>query len=267
MARRTGLKWDDAVRMGHDSLSVLTYNVRHCAGMDGEISPLRVADVIAQYSPDIVALQELDIRRARSGHIDQPQVIARHLNMDFHFTPAFTIQEEEYGNAVLSRLPMSLVKAGPLPTLPGRKDLEARSAIWVKVRQAGGAGADINIVSTHMGLKWRERRAQADAILGPDWLSNPACETPIILCGDFNAGPLSLSCRRFRVMLHDAQRASRGRPKSTWPSFFPISRIDHIFVSADFKVEGVEVPQNSLSRSASDHLPLLVKLRLKSSCE
>jgi endonuclease/exonuclease/phosphatase family metal-dependent hydrolase len=251
-------------RMEHDSLSILTYNVRHCAGADGEISPLRVADVIAQYSPDIVVLQELDIRRARSGHIDQPQVIARHLNMDFHFTPAFTIQEEEYGNAVLSRLSMSLVKAGPLPTLPGRKDLEARSAIWVRVRPAGAAGADINIVSTHMGLKWRERRAQTDAICGPEWLSNPKCSAPIILCGDFNAGPLSSSYRRFRVMLRDAQRSSGGRPRNTWPSFFPISRIDHVFVSAEFSVEGVEVPHNSLSRSASDHLPLLVRLRLNS---
>jgi endonuclease/exonuclease/phosphatase family metal-dependent hydrolase len=247
--------------MENDSLSILTYNVRHCAGTDGEISPLRVADVIAQYSPDIVALQELDIGRPRSGHIDQPQVIAQHLNMAFHFTPAFTIQEEEYGNAMLSRLPMSLVKAGPLPTLPGRKDLEARSAIWVKVRQAG---TDINIVSTHMGLKWRERRAQADAICGADWLSSPACKTPIILCGDFNAGPLSASYRRFRDMLLDAQRASRGRPKNTWPSRFPISRIDHVFVSDEFQVEGVEVLANSLSRSASDHLPLFVRLRLKS---
>jgi endonuclease/exonuclease/phosphatase family metal-dependent hydrolase len=44
----------------------MTYNVHGCVGTDGVHSPERIAEVIATYAPDIVALQELDAGRARS---------------------------------------------------------------------------------------------------------------------------------------------------------------------------------------------------------
>ena len=46
--------------------AVMTYNVHSCLGMDGKLSPARIARVIAQCNPDVVALQELDVRRART---------------------------------------------------------------------------------------------------------------------------------------------------------------------------------------------------------
>ena len=46
---------------------IMTYNVHRCVGMDGQLDVARTAKVIAQQKPDIVALQELDVRRARTG--------------------------------------------------------------------------------------------------------------------------------------------------------------------------------------------------------
>ena len=46
--------------LGQDTLKVMTYNVRHCAGMDLVLDYDRTAAVIAQQQPDVVALQELD---------------------------------------------------------------------------------------------------------------------------------------------------------------------------------------------------------------
>jgi len=43
-----------------ETFSVMTYNVHSCIGMDGKISPLRIAEVIDRYHPDVIALQELD---------------------------------------------------------------------------------------------------------------------------------------------------------------------------------------------------------------
>jgi endonuclease/exonuclease/phosphatase family metal-dependent hydrolase len=94
---------------------ILTYNVHACRGLDERPSPGRIADVIAAARPDIVALQELDVGRARSGELDQAEVIARELGMDFHFHPARRIEGERYGAAILSALPLRLVKAGSLP--------------------------------------------------------------------------------------------------------------------------------------------------------
>src|SRR5262249_26317630 len=41
-------------------LRLMTYNVHGCSGMDGRVSPRRVARAIAAQQPDLVALQELD---------------------------------------------------------------------------------------------------------------------------------------------------------------------------------------------------------------
>ena len=251
----------------HSLITVVTYNVHGCAGYDGVVSTVRVGDVIAQYDPDVVALQELDMGRERSGRLDQPRLIAQHLNMDFHFSPSFTIQGEQYGNAILSRLPMRLIKSGPLPTLFGRT-LEKRGAVWAAVRFGG---MEIQVINTHMGLNWMERKAQAEALLGPEWLGSPVCGRPLVVCGDFNLLPTSAVYQSICTSLLDAQselaRTDGKRPKSTWPSFLPIARLDHIFISPGFNVVETAVPRGSLSRGASDHLPLMARLRVAGAVE
>ena len=105
---------------------LLTYNVHRCLGPDGLLSPERIADVIASADPDIVALQELDVRRARTGGVDQAYRLAQRLGMAFHFNAALKVEEELYGDAILTALPERLVKAGPLPGHPRFSRLEPR---------------------------------------------------------------------------------------------------------------------------------------------
>jgi endonuclease/exonuclease/phosphatase family metal-dependent hydrolase len=62
--------------------------VHRCVGVDGRLSPERIAEVIASCQADIVALQELDVCRARTGGVDQAHMIARRLGMEMHFHPA-----------------------------------------------------------------------------------------------------------------------------------------------------------------------------------
>ncbi|MCX7013415.1 MAG: alkaline phosphatase family protein, partial [Candidatus Sumerlaeota bacterium] len=126
---------------------LLTYNVHSCVGMDGKIFPERIARVIAQYEPDIVALQELDVERERTGGIDQAALIAQILEMEFHFHPAIEAQAERYGEAVFSRFPMRLVRAGALPQLDRR--LEPRGALWVAIE---AEGREFHLVNTHLSL-------------------------------------------------------------------------------------------------------------------
>ena len=56
---------------------ILTYNVHRCVGTDRRLDVARVAEVIAAQSPDIVALQELDVGRARTGGVDQAHRLAQ----------------------------------------------------------------------------------------------------------------------------------------------------------------------------------------------
>jgi len=242
-----------------DTLRIMTYNVHSCIGMDGKLSPERIARVIARCAPDIVALQELDVGRLRTEGVDQAHIIARCLEMDFHFHPAMHIEEERYGDAILSHLPMRLVKTGTLPGLPGMP-LEPRGALWAAIDVHG---TEFQVLNTHLGLLPKERRLQAEALLGPEWLGHPGCSGPVVLCGDFNVLPFSPVCRRLRTRLNDAQiELESHRPRPTFFGRFPTARIDHVFVDPGLTVVDIEVPDSELVRVASDHLPLIAELRL-----
>jgi endonuclease/exonuclease/phosphatase family metal-dependent hydrolase len=241
-------------------LRIMTYNVHSCVGMDGKLDPERIARVIARARPDVVALQELDVGRARTESMDQAHRIAHHLAMEFHFHPALHLEEERYGDAILTHLPMRLVKAGALPGLPDKPQLEPRGALWVAVEHDG---REIQVLNTHLGLLRRERIAQVEALLGPEWLGHRQCQAPVVFCGDLNALPSSPVCSRLKGRLADVQDLAVGhRPRGTFSSRMPNLRIDHVFVSAGVEVTGIEVGDSELARVASDHLPLVAELRI-----
>ncbi len=239
------------------SVRVMSYNVHSCIGMDGRLAPERIARLIARHGADIIALQELDVGRPRTGGLDQVHLIARYLAMDFHFHPALHLEDERYGDAILTRLPMRLVRAGALPGAPA---LEPRGALWVAIDT--GDGRELQVINTHLGLGAHERRLQADALLGPQWLEHADCRAPVVLCGDLNALPASPVCRRLRQRLRDVQTGVARRPHGTFFGRFPLMRIDYIFASRDLPVLDVTVPRSALARVASDHLPLMADLGL-----
>jgi endonuclease/exonuclease/phosphatase family metal-dependent hydrolase len=80
------------------------------------VDPTRIAEVLTALRVDVVALQELDSGRSRSGGLDQAQAIASHMRMNFHFHAVHQIQGGEYGNAILSAWPLRRVQAAPLPS-------------------------------------------------------------------------------------------------------------------------------------------------------
>jgi endonuclease/exonuclease/phosphatase family metal-dependent hydrolase len=243
------------------TLKLLTYNVHGCIGMDGKLSPERIARVIARHAPDIVALQELDVNRPRSGHVDQPELIARKLGMQLLFQPAMRLAIGEYGNALLSRHPMALRTASLLPRLVERPHYQPRAALWAHVDMDG---VPLHVINAHLSLWPKERLLQAEALLGGEWLGHEACRGPVIVCGDFNAGPDSPVYRRLGRVLFDAQRIlDNHRPRRTWSGRYPLSRIDHVFVDSQIEVISIEVPTTELEKLASDHLPLIVELRLR----
>lgn len=247
-------------RAQRSTLRIVTYNVHSCVGLDGKLSTSRIARVLAQCDADVVALQELDVRRARTHGIDQAHELARQLEMEFHFHPAFAIEEEHYGDAILSRFPMRLVRAGELPGRELDEDLEPRGAIWAVIEVGG---QHVQIFNTHLGLRADERALQVNELLGPQWITHPDCQGPVILCGDFNLLPGSKSYRRLASQLRDTQRALNGhRPRNTWFSHYPLTRIDYVFVGQELEVTHIELPHSELARVASDHLPMVVDLKL-----
>jgi len=78
---------------------VLTYNIHHGEGVDGKLDLVRIAKVIQEVEPDIVALQEVDQNAGRSGQVDQAAELGRLTKMRSVFGGNIALQGGEYGNA------------------------------------------------------------------------------------------------------------------------------------------------------------------------
>ncbi len=241
-------------------LRLMTYNVHRCVGVDRRLDVERVAEVIADMKPDVVALQELDVGRKRTGGVDQAHKLAELLGMRSHFHAALSVENERYGDAILTALPERLVKAGALPGYHRLKGLEPRGAVWIELDL--GEGRKLQVINTHLGLVPREQQIQAAALIGEKWLASEDFTAPAVLLGDFNATPFSATYRLLSSVLRDAQAGSVRTPTATFPSGFPLLRIDHVFLAGEMKVVSVESPYDAKARVASDHLPLVVELDL-----
>jgi endonuclease/exonuclease/phosphatase family metal-dependent hydrolase len=239
---------------------VMTYNVRGCRGMDGRTSAARIARLIGQFHPDLVALQELDFGRVRSERHDQPNLIASALGMHVHFCPTVVDENEQYGHALLSRWPMEIVRTAIFERGARRRQVEPRGALWVRLEIDG---VRVNLMNTHFGLGRKERNLQTNELLSENWIGKLRGE-PLILCGDFNMAPGSKSYRDIKRQMHDVQQSVlHSQPSNTYSTFHPFIRIDHIFISRHLAVDSVVVPRNDLTRVASDHLPLIADLHFR----
>lgn len=86
-----------------DVLRLMTYNVRNANGMDGICNYQRVANVINNARPDIVAIQELDSMTARSNRTDVLKELAERTQLHPCFTPAIDYDGGKYGIGILSK--------------------------------------------------------------------------------------------------------------------------------------------------------------------
>ena len=110
--------------------------------------------------------------RKRTGEVDQPYLIAKELEMIYHFHPSVVVHGECYGNAVLSRYPVELIRTGRLPGVIKNHIVEPRGVIWTVINIAG---TKINFLNTHLRLFPLEGIHQTKALLGSEWLGHPTC--------------------------------------------------------------------------------------------
>lgn len=237
-------------------LTVVSYNVHACEGMDGRTSPERISRVLAQTRGEIFCLQEcFGSERGFVPH--QALRIAEILEHDFHWGPVH-VMHDAYGNAILTALPMEEKRQAALPTVTGYT-LEERGAQWAEIEWQD---LRLQVLNTHLGLLGRERNLQAEALTDAAWVPAAMADGPVVLAGDFNAGVRSTPFQTLARLLVDAQESLKGhRPRNTFFAGLPVHRIDHVFMSRALRAEHIEVMRSHLTRLASDHLPVIVKLK------
>ncbi len=241
---------------GAAQLTVMTYNIHHAAGTDGEVDLERIARVIRAASPDFVALQEVDKQTKRVDGADQAADLARLTGMYPAYGRAMSYDGGQYGNAVLSRYPIRSVRVQSLPWTEGEKR-EPRCAVAATAALPGKAGA-IQFISTHLDhtRESTDRLAQAEMI-NEAW--QDAGERTI-LAGDINcepgSPPMEALSREWRLV------SGTDPAAPTCCGATPKVKIDHVFVKPSSRWRVIE--QRVIDEPvASDHRPVVVKLELR----
>ncbi|NUO51685.1 MAG: EEP domain-containing protein [Polyangiaceae bacterium] len=237
------------------TLRVATYNVHGCAGATNLVDPMRTAAVLAELDADIIALQEVDNVRGRSGGVDQAGALAQELGYFHAFCAAqHSVDSGGYGNAVLSRWP---IVSHVTLTLPGVSmwRAEPRCAVEAVVATPWG---ELSVWGVHLGVRHVERARQTSALIGRMRRAIHGTERlPLVLLGDLNAGPSSRLLRSLGTWLVDARDYGGGR---TFPSSYPLFAIDHVLVSPPLCVAGARAHRSAAAVIASDHLPFVADL-------
>ena len=232
--------WGFAIAvLGQDTLQVMTYNVRHCAGMDWIVDYDRTANVIFQQQPDIVALQELDSMTSRSGQRDQLGELANRTQYHPVFAAAIDYDGGKYGVGILTReIPLS-TKSIPLP------GEEPRVLLVVELQ-------DYVIACTHLDLEEEQRLASVPIIVeeAQQW------QKPFFLAGDWNDTPNSALLQE--MTKHFTLLSGN---EATYPADEPTECIDYI---ASFKNHIVEAFESRVidEPAASDHRALVVGVKV-----
>jgi endonuclease/exonuclease/phosphatase family metal-dependent hydrolase len=221
-----------------DSLRIMTWNVHGTFNLNPDFDLDGVSAIIEKWSPDVVALQEVDSR----GRTDDPfarlaDVVGQHRAE----ARSIVTKDGDYGQLLISKLKFA---APSVITDVSYQEREPRRAITARICSPLG---EVTVVATHLGLSIYERHAQARAIA--ELVDN----TCTVVVGDFNDWLWVKSVRR--VLAGRCPVRTRLR---TFPSGLPILRLDRIYTTADGEILKAWTDQDA--KAYSDHLPVIADI-------
>ena len=226
-----------------DYLKLMSYNIRNTKGMDNVRNVQRIANVINNEAPDVVAVQELDSMTTRSNQTYVLAEVAERTQMHANYAPAISFQGGKYGIGILSKEQPLNIQTFPLP---GRE--EKRMLMVAEFK-------DYFFACTHLSLTEEDRLTSLDIIKNSASTSNK----PFFLAGDLNDTPES----KFIQDLQKDFQVLTNTKNPTYPAPEPKETIDYIAVwkgntdsFANLSTQVVEEPL------ASDHRPITATLRM-----
>lgn len=236
-------------------MRVLSYNIhKGIGGYDRRYRLQRVIDVIQAEEPDLICLQEVDRHVKRSRFDDQPAILAEYfIAKSMNYQLNVSIAGGGYGNLVLSRWPMHTATHVNLRL--GRR--KPRGAQVLVVDSPHG---NFHLINWHLGLGERERRWQVEQLLQHEHFEAGSC-LPTLIVGDFNDWRNKLAEHIFHR--HGFEQITNPTRKfRSFPAYWPVMALDKAFRRGSLEVRGATVVRSSLTRKASDHLPLRLDLEL-----
>lgn len=234
------------------TVRVCTYNIHRGRGLDGRTRLERTAGVLAGMDADIIALQE--VIGASPLKAGQAAELGAALGMGWVMAPTRHLRTALFGNVVLTRFPIRHHVQYDLTW----KTCEHRGVQRVDVALEDDT---LHFYNVHLGTSLLERRNQAARLA--TLVHDRRVTGPKIILGDFNEwarhlGATDLLAERLQS-IDISKHLSRRR---TYPGFFPILHLDHIYYEGEVEVLKVTLPKDRMAKMASDHLPLVADLKI-----
>lgn len=240
---------DDAIRTR--TVRVCTYNIHRGRGLDGRTRLERIAGVLAAIDADIIALQE--VIGASPLKAGQAAELGAALGMGWVMAPTRHLRTALFGNVVLTRFPVRHHVQYDLTW----KTCEHRGVQRVDVALEDDT---LHFYNVHLGTSLLERRNQAARLA--TLVHDRRVTGPKIILGDFNEWARGIAKDVLAERLQSIDLSKHLSRRRTYPGFFPILHLDHIYYKGKVEVLKVTLPKDRMAKMASDHLPLVADLRI-----
>ena len=225
---------------------VASYNVHRWTARTARSGPdpERAAFVISELGADVIALQEA----VRPFAGEDPLVrLADRLRLHLAFVITRIHRLGELGNAILSRWPIASASVLDL----NFSRLERRTAVAAQLALASGP---LSLVATHLAIVDRTRHRQVRHLL-----DHPQLQGPVLLMGDMNAW--RANDKAVRVLETHLPAHTEIDWPATVPAARPVLALDRIYARGAKLLE-VRAHQTPAARRASDHLPVVARIKL-----
>lgn len=225
------------------TVKMMSYNIHNGIGLDEVTDYARIGELIKQYAPDVVAIQEIDSATTRSEGKYVLGEIAKVAGMNDYYAPAIDYRGGKYGIGLLCKEePIAIARHA----LPGRE--EQRALIIAEF-------PEYVFACTHLSLTEADRDASVAIIsdLAKEY------DKPFFIAGDFNAEPDSHFIKEFTKKFIPLTDTTGKYP--TFPADTPNVVIDYIMqqipATSSYTISSInrEVIDEPVM---SDHRPTIV---------
>ncbi len=239
------------------SVRIATYNIHKGRGLDGRVRIERILNVLRDIDADIIALQEVVVNpHARSIQAHQARYLSEELGHSYHFAETRLHRLGWFGNMTLSRWPIHSAHQIDL-SVKGR---QPRAALRTDIRVESTL---LHVFNVHLGTAMRERRKQAK-LIDERLLRVLDISGQRVVLGDFNDWNHGLVTQTLRQAFNLTDLAQHLPRTRAYPALLPLLHLDHIYLDHHLRIEHAAFHRTRRSLIASDHLPLVVDVRLLS---
>jgi endonuclease/exonuclease/phosphatase family metal-dependent hydrolase len=213
---------------------------------------LEIRAALRDSAADLVFLQEVGGDHGEAGPEEHYETLAEQVWPQYAYGRNAVVRGGHQGNAVLSKHPISQWRNVDVSV--GRAEPRGLLHCVINV-----AGTPLHAVCVHLGLRETHRRHQADRLV--ELIQSVPPTAPLVVAGDFNDWRGKVHRRLVEASgLEEASRDAAASPARTFPAWWPLLRIDRIYVR-HVRHRAVPLPRRPWS-ALSDHVPVAADVML-----